>query len=218
MLDRLGGTRDHRSMTSEASSSPLSLEPLVSGAKRGRRLIVAGVLTVALIGGASASILALNRQHQPDVRIPRLGEAPGIRLIVPRLHARGLRIAIPHRWSTGSNADLVAWSARPTWGTTVSKGSVVVIQIGNIGGVGGASDGSFVVPTLVGWTLAKAIARLDADYLPWAVDAAPLPPTSTSNLLAAYCVAAQRPRGGIVVHNDVSARKVTTVLLRAAPC
>ncbi len=151
------------------------------------------------------------------VRVPHEGNA-AITSILPRLHDAGLRIAIPAAWGAGSFSGVAAVIEAPTPGTRVPRGSAVTVEITSITGLPSQQPGRHLVPRVTGATLKKAAAAITAAGLPWGVRATPLPPTSTADLYAVYCVTSQMPAGGTTMTIRRSDDRIRHVELAAKPC
>ena len=165
------------------------------------------------------------------VRIPESTDAvpiEGLRLL-------GLRIAIPTPWRANSFGALFFRITSPVPGTRVPRGSVVTLQTDGLPGMPWQHTGHHVVPRVLNVRLDKAIVRINAAGLPWAVQARPLPPTlplgpdhdrqvhrlvplGVADLFASYCVASQTPAASVRVTTHEGSTKLHEVKLTAKPC
>ncbi|MGH3429290.1 MAG: hypothetical protein ACRDQZ_17270 [Mycobacteriales bacterium] len=151
------------------------------------------------------------------MRVPKEGNS-WIGSIVPRLYRAGLSITISTAWTTSSFDGLGASIEHPPSGARVPRGSVVTLRVTNILGSPWLVPGHFVVPGVVGTTLATAAKRIEAAGLPWSVHATALPPTATHDLYASYCITEQSPAAGTEQTTATSRPAPTGVALSANPC
>lgn len=177
-----------------------------------RALFVAVVVVAAAAGcvGSSSSPTTM-------VRVPHEGNS-AIESLLPRIHHAGLRITIPAGWGAGSFSGVGAVIETPTPGTRVPSGSAVTLEITQIIGMPSEQSGRHLVPQVTGATLAKAAAAIAAAGLPWGVRATALPPTSTTDLYAVYCVTSQKPAGGTTMTIRAADDRIRAVELDAKPC
>jgi hypothetical protein len=75
-----------------------------------------------------------------------------------------------------------------------------------------------VVPRVTGTTLAQATTAIAAAGLAWGVRASALPPTSTTDLFAVYCVTWQKPAGATTITFRAGDDRIRYVELAAEPC
>jgi hypothetical protein len=177
-----------------------------------RALLVAAVVVVGAAGclGSSSSSTTM-------VRVPREGNS-AISSILPRIHHAGLRITIPATWWAGSFGGTGAIITAPTPGSRVPSGSAVTLEITEFSGLPSQRPGRHLVPRVIDATLVQATTAIAAAGLPWGVRASALPPTSTTDLYAVYCVTSQKPAGGTTMTIRVGDDKLRGVELDAKPC
>jgi beta-lactam-binding protein with PASTA domain len=177
-----------------------------------RALLVAAVVVAGAAGCAGSS-----SGTSTMVRVPHEGNS-AISSILPRVHAAGLRITIPAGWWASSLGGVGAVIDSPAPGTRVASGSAVTLEIAEFTGLPSQEPGRHPVPRVIGATLAKATAAIAAAELPWGVRATALPPTSTTDLYAVYCVTSQTPAGGTTMTIRRSDDTIRYVALAAKPC
>jgi beta-lactam-binding protein with PASTA domain len=177
-----------------------------------RALLVAAALVAVAAGcvGSSSSPTTM-------VRVPHEGNS-ALESILPRIHRAGLRITIPAGWGAGSFSGVGAVIEAPTPGRRVPSGSAVTLEITSFSGLLSQTPGRHLVPQITGATLEKAAAAITAAGLPWGVRASALPPTSTADLYAVYCVTSQKPAGGTTMTIRRSDDRIRSVELDARPC
>jgi beta-lactam-binding protein with PASTA domain len=175
------------------------------------------LLAAAVVVAGAAGCVGSSSSTTTMVRVPHEGNA-AIESILPRIHHAGLRITIPVGWGAGSFSGVGAVIEAPTPGTRVPSGSAVTIEITSIAGLPSQAPGRRLVPRITGATLEKAAAAIAAAGLPWGVRATPLPPTSTTDLYAVYCVTSQKPAGGTTMTIRTGDDTLRYVELDAKPC
>jgi hypothetical protein len=178
---------------------------------------VRALLFAAVVVAAAAGCAGSSNSTTTMVRVPREGNS-WIGSILPRIHNAGLRITIPAAWGVGSFSGVVPLIEAPTPSTRVPSGSAVTLEITQIIGLPSEKPGRHLVPPITGATLAKAAAAIAAAGLPWGVRATALPPTSTTDLYAVYCVTSQKPAGGTTMTIRASDDTIRGVELEAKPC
>jgi hypothetical protein len=156
------------------------------------------VLLTAGCLDAGGSAQPAPRRPPRTVRVPQEGNS-WIGSVIPRLHRAGLRIAIAKPWRTSSFDGLSALIRRPRAGTRVPAGSDVSLDMAALIGSPWQKTGAHRIPRVVGTTLREAARHISAAGLSWTLEAAPLPPTSTADVLASYCVTAESPAGGATI-------------------
>jgi beta-lactam-binding protein with PASTA domain len=176
---------------------------------------VRGLLVVAVV--VAAGCVGSSSSPTTMVRVPHEGNS-AIESILPRIHRAGLRITIPTVWQAGSFGGVGAIVEAPTPGTRVPSGSTVTLEITTFGGLPSQQSGRHVVPRVIGATLVQATTAIAAAGLAWGVRASALPPTSTADLYAVYCITSQKPAGGATITFRDSDGRIRAVELAAKPC
>jgi beta-lactam-binding protein with PASTA domain len=178
---------------------------------------VRALLVAAVVVAGAAGCVGSSSSPTTMVRVPHEGNS-AIASILPRIHHAGLRISIPAVWQAGSFGGVGAIIEAPTPGTRVPSGSAVTLEITAVGGLPSEQSGRHVVPRVTGATLAQATTAIAAAGLPWGVRASALPPTSTADLFAVYCVTWQKPAAGAAITFRASDDTIRGVELDASPC
>jgi beta-lactam-binding protein with PASTA domain len=151
------------------------------------------------------------------VRVPHRADI-ALDSTVRLLYHLGLRITVP-AWTVSSRDGLYAEIESPAPGTSVRRGSVVRFEVLPVLGSPGWTPGRWVVPDVLGTTLEGATQRIQDAGLGWLVRAGPLPPTTTEDLFASYCVTSQTPGPGVEIVIEPSGPEgLTTVILAARAC
>jgi beta-lactam-binding protein with PASTA domain len=141
---------------------------------------------------------ALQEWRGPTVRVPHVA-GDNLFDAYPRLHERGLRVSTDRRLSRGDAQEIIVRGLRPAPGASVRRGTNVLLQLRPRAFVHRCVWGPsrrLRMRNLVGGSLGAAVRWARANHVSWELrDAPPLPHTSGVDLLNAYIVTAQTPRG-----------------------
>jgi Glycosyl hydrolases family 43 len=179
---------------------------------RKRRWVAAVVLSVMLVGVASAA----GANPTAGVVVPRTGG--GVLAAYQRLHARGLRVSIPHRFLFDSTAPPRVLRAVPSPGRRLPPGSVVTLYLSRgtyRPPTAAAPFPRYRVPRFVGATADRVYGWVRARTLVFRAYLGALNGGGAGSLLANYRVTSQRPVAGrrlaLGLSGRVAGRKRTPV-------
>lgn len=175
-------------------------------------------LALALAGAASAGC---EQSKLSRVRVPPT--TTRLMTAYQNLRSRGLRVAIPQRFSYKSFREPQVSAQIPDAGTLVPRGSTVSLRVGpgSLGLLGLRLGGrASRVPNFVGGPLSDATSWADRKRLLWQVNLHALPASAAATLFDAYRVTTQTPSPGSSLSQIVRSAagiRPTPLLLTAEP-